>query len=128
MKCEGNKMDEKKRKDFEKLNSEIVEGTAGNDKDWSTEIQHCQPGSVYYNKIYGKMEVVAIEDDYIYLRILDKKGCAPDFLEKNNILVEIDGMDEEAKEFSLSSIGRWLFPEMKDVDTSNASNVHRIFK
>lgn len=132
-------MDEKTRKNFrnhdenpeecKKVEDPVeYEGTKGNAKDYNSEIQNCQPGSVYYNKIYGKMEVVAVEDDYIYLRILDKKGCVPDYLEKNNTIVEINGRDEEAKEFSLFSIGRWLFPEMEDVDISNASNVHSIFK
>ena len=139
MKCEENKMDEKTRKNRKKLDEKAevcrkaddsveYEGTIGNEKDWNSEIEKCQPGSVYYNRVYGKMEVVAAEDEYIYLRILDRKGCDPVFLEKNNTIVEIDGRDEEAKEFSLFSIGRWLFPEKEDVDTSDASNVHSIFK
>lgn len=42
-------------------------------KDWESVIQACDVGSQYYHWAYGRMEVVAMEDVYIYLKLLDKK-------------------------------------------------------
>ncbi len=106
-------------------------GPAGEDGDlereWTEEINKCAPGAVYYHWAYGKLEVVAMEDDYIYLRILDRKGCRHEWLQKNNAVVEIDGKEEEVKEFSIYSIGRWLFPEADDVEIPDQARAHRIF-
>ena len=100
---------------------------AEEERDWSGEIEKCEPGSVYYHWIYGKMEVLAKEGDYIYMKLLDKKGCRHEWLAKNNAVVEIDGKKEEAKEFSLFSIGRWLFPDMADMEIIDPDKAHRSF-
>lgn len=96
-------------------------------RDWSEEIAACAPQQEYFHWAYGKMEVLAMEDDYIYLKLLDKKGCKFEWLSKNNAIVEIDGKDEEVKEFSITSIGKWLFPEMEDVDVVDKDKAHKIF-
>ena len=100
---------------------------AEEERDWSGEIEKCEPGSVYYHWIYGKMEVLAKEGDYIYMKLLDKKGCRHEWLAKNNAVVEIDGKKEEAKEFSLFSIGRWLFPDVGDIEIIDPDKAHRSF-
>ena len=96
-------------------------------RDWSEEIAACAPGQEYYHWAYGKMEVLAMEEDYIYLKLKDKKGCKFEWLTKNNAVVEIDGKDEEVKEFGVSSIGKWIFPEMDDVEVMDKSKAHKIF-
>jgi hypothetical protein len=100
---------------------------AEEERDWSGEIEKCETGSVYYHWIYGKMEVLAKDGDYIYMKLLDKKGCRHEWLAKNNAVVEIDGKEEEAKEFSLFSIGRWLFPDVDDIEIIDPDKAHRSF-
>jgi len=97
------------------------------ERDWSEEIEKCEEGSVYYHWAYGKMEVLAKEGDYIYMKLMDKKGCRHEWLTKNNAAVEIDEKKEEAKEFSLFSIGRWLFPDIADVEVIDPEKAHRSF-
>lgn len=110
----------------ETVEEEIVE-EAEPERDWSEEIEKCAPGAVYYHWAYGKLEVVAMEDEYIYLLPLDKKGVKHEWLSKNNAIVEIDGEEEDAKEFSVYAIGRWLFPEIEDVEIVDPEKAHRIF-
>jgi len=97
-------------------------------KDWSGEIAECGPESVYYHWAYGKMEVVYREEDYIYMRLADKKGCRHEWLDKNNQVIEIDGKQEEVKEFSVYSIGKWLYPSMDEVDVKNKETAHKTFR
>ena len=104
-----------------------AEEAAEPERDWTEEIEKCTPGSVYYHWAYGKLEVVTIENDYIYARVIDKKGCKHEWLAKNNSMAEIDGVVEDVKEFALSSIGRWLFPEADDVKVIDPEKAHKMF-
>ena len=108
------------------VEEEVIE-EAEPERDWSEEIEKCAPGAVYYHWAYGKLEVLAMEGDYIYLRPLDRKGCKHEWLTKNNAIVEIDGEEEDVKEFSITSIGRWLFPEVEDVDIIDPAKAHKMF-
>ncbi|MEG0662072.1 MAG: hypothetical protein RR472_02225, partial [Anaerovoracaceae bacterium] len=60
-------------------------------RDWEVEIESCRPDSIYYHWAYGRLEVILEEDGYIYLRVLDKKGCAHEWLKKNNAIIELAG-------------------------------------
>ena len=106
---------------------EIVEEPVEEERDWTEEIEKCAPEAIYYHWAYGKLEVVAMDGDYIYLRPLDKKGCKHEWLTKNNAIVEIDGEEEDVKEFSIYSIGRWLFPDPEDVKVVDEAKAHKIF-
>lgn len=128
---------QKKLDEGEKLLSEEVmiaeDGTVtpvSDGKDWSSVIEECQEGSEYYHWAYGKMEVVLIEGNYLYLKLLDKKGVKTPWMSQNNVLVEVDGKVDEMKEFSLDSIGRWLFPEEDDVVVPEDDNdmAHKLFQ
>ena len=105
---------------------EVVEEVE-EERDWTEEIEKCAPEAVYYHWAYGKHEVVAMDGDYIYLRPLDRKGVKHAWLGKNNAIVEIDGEEEEVKEFNVYSIGRWLFPEPEDVKVIDPDTAHKMF-
>lgn len=97
------------------------------DRDWSAEIAACREGTEYYHWAYGKMQVIGLDEEYIYVKILDKKGCKHEWLNKGNVIVVLDEGEEEVKEFSRDSIGRWLFPESKDVKIINGETAHKTF-
>lgn len=97
-------------------------------KDWSTAIEECQEGCVYYHWAYGRMEVAFIEGNYLYLKLLDKKGARTPWIGQNNVLVEVGGKLDEMKEFSLYSIGRWIFPDAKDVTVEDKDMAHKLFR
>jgi len=101
--------------------------TTAVEKDWSGEIRSCGVESVYYHWAYGKMEVVDMEGDYIYLRPLDRKGCSTVVLSKNDTVVKIGGREEIVKEFSVSSIGRWLYPDAGDVKIIDPALAHKSY-
>ncbi len=122
----GGTLEEAPADEPEEAVEEVIE-EAEPERDWSEEIEKCAPEAVYYHWAYGKLEVVAMEGDYIYMRPLDRKGCKHEWLTKNNAIVEIDGDEEEVKEFSIYSIGRWLFPEIEDVEVIDPEKAHRIF-
>ena len=44
-------------------------------RDWSQEQGEAELDKIYYSWAYGEMQVVKLEDDYMYLMLLDKKGC-----------------------------------------------------
>jgi len=98
------------------------------ERDWSGDREQCGEGSEYYHWAYGKMQVMLREEDYIYLRLMDKKGCKHEWAARNDQAVEIDGKIENVKEFSIYSIGRWLFPEAEDVTVVDAEQAHKMFR
>lgn len=118
----------KKIKEGELLISTEDNAVATEVKDWESVIQACDVGSQYYHWAYGRMEVVAMEDVYIYLKLLDKKGIRSSWIGKNNVLVEVDGKIDEMKEFSKYAIGRWLFPEEAEVEVKDSEAAHKMFQ
>lgn len=96
--------------------------------DWSEEIENCQGGNTYYHWSYGKMEVVASEAHYIYLRPMEKKGVRNTWISRNNVIIEVDGVMEEAKEFSKVAIGACLFPKEEQVMPVEGVPAHKIFQ
>ena len=44
------------------------------------------------------------------------------------MLVEVGGKLDEMKEFSLYSIGRWIFPDAKDVTVEDKDMAHKLFR
>lgn len=115
-----------KKKKIENATDEIIEIQSPT-RDWSEEISQCQLYGNYYHWAYGKMEVAQMEGDYIFLRLLDKKGCKHDWLERNNAIIDVDGKTEELKKFSLQSIGRWIFPDVADVEILDKEMAHKFF-
>lgn len=95
--------------------------------DWSDEIESCSEGSLFYHWAFGKMQVLCREGDYIYLKISDKKGCKASFLASDDAVVELAGKEEKTKQFSIYSIGKWLFPTSEDVKVIDTKNCHKIF-
>lgn len=96
-------------------------------RDWSDEISKCAPSSIFYHWIYGKMEVLHMEEDYLYMKLIDKKRCKSSFLAGNNVLLDVNGKEESVKEFSIYSIGKWLFPEEGDVKIIDEKLCHKMF-
>ncbi len=135
----GRKIDDRKKKimalgeeagaDLYELGLKKAKKGEDSGRDWSKEISQCTEGSEYYHWAYGKVSVVAKDEEYLYVRIMDKKGCKHDWLNKGNVVLVIDeNKEEEVKEFALDAIGRWLFPEIADVKVIDDSSAHRIFK
>ncbi|MCI2062790.1 MAG: hypothetical protein LKJ83_08460 [Eubacteriaceae bacterium] len=98
-------------------------------RDWSQEQGEAELDKIYYNWAYGEMQVVKLEDDYMYLMLLDKKGCRHEWAGRNNAIIEMDdGSLEEVKEYSVASIGKSIFPNKEDVKVLDAEKAHRIFR
>ena len=97
-------------------------------RDWSKEQGECEVDKIYYNWAYGEMKVVKMEDDYIYMMMLDKKGCRHEWEGRNNVIIEMeDGSLEEVKEYAIDAIGRSLFPDKKDVKILDKKRSHKFF-
>lgn len=88
----------------------------------------CNEGDHYFNWVYGEVEVLAIEEDYVFVKILDKKGVRGGWMEKNNAVVSMDEGLVEVKEFPRSALGVWLFPDKKDVPEIEGAPGHKMFK
>lgn len=88
----------------------------------------CTEGGHYYHWVYGEVEVLAIEGDYVFVKILDRKGVRAGWMNKNNAVVDTDSGLQEVKEFPRTAIGVWLFPEAKDVPVIEGAEGHKVFK
>ena len=88
----------------------------------------CEEGGRYFHWVYGEVEVLAIEEDYVYVKILDRKGVRAGWMDKNNAVVNTEDGLEEVKEFPRTAIGVWLFPEAKDVPAVEGVEGHKVFK
>ena len=88
----------------------------------------CAEGNHYFDWAYGEVEVLAIEDDYVFVKILDRKGVRAGWMDKNNAVVNTENGLEEVKEFPRSAIGVWLFPDAKDVPAIEGIEGHKVFK
>ena len=130
---DGLKKIEKKIADREKKiaahKAELEEAGGAAGRDWTAEIEACTEGSRYYHWAYGEMEVLAAEDQYIYLKVLDKKGVKHEWLGKNNAeVIDDEGEVVKVKEFPRNAIGAWLFPEKDDVTVQDPKTAHKMFK
>lgn len=105
------------------------DASSENGWDWSVEIDKCALNSIYYHWAFGEMEVAGMDEDgkHIYLRLLDRNGCRPEWDSRNEVAVEVNGRTENLKEFLKSSIGRWLFPNKEDVLVKDPETAHRMF-
>ena len=107
----------------------LAEGDSSLAKDWAEARAACQEGDRYYHWAYGEMEVAVVEEDYLYLKVLDKKGCKTDWAVRNNAeVIGMDGEVEEVKEFPRNAIGKWLFPDKEDVKVVRKEEAHKLFK
>ena len=98
-------------------------------KDWDKYRDECTEGDKLFHWAYGEMEVMAVEGEYLFMKVLDKKGCKLDWLGKNNAeVITIDGDVEQVKEFPKDAIGRWLFPDKEDVQVEDKTSCHKIFR
>ena len=98
-------------------------------KDWEKYRDECTEGDKLFHWAYGEMEVMAVEGEYLFMKVLDKKGCKLDWLSKNNAeVITIDGDVEQVKEFPKDAIGRWLFPDKEDVQVEDKASCHKIFR
>ena len=98
-------------------------------KDWEKYRDECTEGDKLFHWAYGEMEVMAVEGEYLFMKVLDKKGCKLDWLGKNNAeVITIDGDVEQVKEFPKDAIGRWLFPDKEDVQVEDKASCHKIFR
>ena len=98
-------------------------------KDWDKYRDECTEGDKLFHWAYGEMEVMAVEGEYLFMKVLDKKGCKLDWLGKNNAeVITIDGDVEQVKEFPKDAIGRWLFPDKEDVQVEDKASCHKIFR
>ncbi len=88
----------------------------------------CAEGAHYFHWAYGEVEVLAIEGDYVYVKLLDRKGVRDGWMEKNNAVVSTGDGLEEVKEFPRTAIGIWLFPDAKDVPSVEGIESHKVFK
>lgn len=88
----------------------------------------CVEGGHYFHWAYGEVEVLAIEGDYIYVKILNRKGVRAGWMDKNNAVVNTEDGLEEVKEFPRTAIGAWLFPDAADVPAIEGIEGHRVFK
>ena len=88
----------------------------------------CAEGGHYFHWTYGEVEVLAIEEDYIYVKILDRKGVRAGWMDKNNAVVNTENGLEDVKEFPRSAVGIWLFPDAKDVPAVEGIEGHKVFK
>lgn len=90
--------------------------------------EECKEGERYFHWAYGEVELLAVEDDYVFAKILDRKGVRGGWAARNNAEVYTDDGFEEVKEFPRSAIGVWLFPEAKDVPAVEGIDGHKMFK
>ena len=88
----------------------------------------CEEGGHYFHWAYGEVEVLAIEGDYIYVKILNRKGVRAGWMDKNNAVVNTEDGLEEVKEFPRTAIGAWLFPDAADVPAIEGIEGHKAFK
>lgn len=98
----------------------VKEKPVPKERDWSEERNGCNVGTSLYHWAFGPMEVTGMEESYIYLKVLDKKGCRGEWAKKAAIPGD--------KEFSLNSIGRWLFPKETDVHVVDPESAHKLFR
>jgi hypothetical protein len=115
-----------------KAREKQLEEEAGEEKahiaDIKKAVDECTEGSLFYHWAYGEMEVLAIDGEYIYLKVLDKKGCKSKWLKKNNAELTLDGMTEQVKEFHKNAIGRWLFTRSERVTVPESEEAHKLFR
>ena len=90
--------------------------------------EECEEGLHYFNWVYGEVEVLAVEDDYVFVKVLDRKGVRAGWMDKNNAVVSTEAGLEEVKEFPRKAIGVWLFPEAADVPAMEGVEGHKVFK
>lgn len=90
----------------------------------------CEEGDIYQHLVYGEMEVLAVEGDYIYLKILDKKGVRDGWPNKNNAVVQTEEGLEEVKEFPRNALGTVLFPKDATLTVGDALDItpHKMYK
>jgi len=118
-----------RRKKIDARKAELAEESGAAGRDWTEEIEACTEGNHYFHWAYGEMEVLAVEDQYIYLKVLDKKGCKFEWLDKNNAeVIDMEGDVVKVKEFPRNAIGTWLFPEKEDVTVQDPKTAHKMFK
>lgn len=131
---EGLEKIEKKIKDRQKKIEAYMQEQADDSAPLSEEEreklrQECKEGDVFYHWTYGEMEVLVVEEDYLYLKILDKKGVKSELADANMVeVMNAEGDFEEAKEFPKSAIGRWLFPDKEVVPAVEGVEGHKIYK
>ena len=98
-------------------------------KDWEKYRAECSEGDKLFHWAYGEMEVVAIEGEYLFMTVLDKKGCKFDWLNKNTSeAFDADFELVQTKQFPKEAIGRWLFPDKEDVQVEDPAKCHKIFR
>ena len=122
------KIEAKIKERNKKIEAQKTDEGKEDSRDWTAEREAVTEGSKFYNYIYGELEVLAVEEEYLYLKIIDKKGVRDGWLTKNNAAVTtIEGV-EDVKEFPRTAIGRSLFPDAKAVASIQGAEGHKMFK